>query len=295
MTKLLAFTVLVALLTLVACTDAAPTTTPQMQLVDPTHEPAAVTISQPTEIPTTAPEPTEAAQPPTQSGAIWRGLTVALENRCSPYDSDDYRYSPSVEPRIVEAQGGIYGPYTGTWFESIKETDIEHIVARSEAHDSGLCAAGPATWSEFASDLLNLTLASPSVNRHQKSDNDAAEWLPELNQCWYVDRTVQVRREYGLTIDRAEAQAIDRVLAGCQSTDMVVLAPGASATATPTPTAAANPTHSPDVDALALWDDNGNGRITCAEARAHSIAPVRRGHPAYQYMNDADDDGVVCE
>ena len=156
---------------------------------------------------------------------MWRGITIAPENRCSPYDSDEYRYSPSVEPRIVAAQGGIYGPYTGTWFESIKETDIEHIVARSEAHDSGLCAAGPATWSEFASDLLNLTLASPSVNRHQKSDNDAAEWLPELNQCWYVHRTVQVRREYGLTIDRAEAQAIDGVLAGCQSTDMVVLAP----------------------------------------------------------------------
>ena len=98
--------------------------------------------------------------------------------------------SPSVEPRIVEAQGGIYGPYTGTWFGIIKETDVEHIVARSEAHDSGLCAASPAIWSEFASDLLNLTLASPSVNRHQKSDNDAAEWFSDLNQCWYVDRTI---------------------------------------------------------------------------------------------------------
>ena len=51
----------------------------------------------------------------------------------------------------------------------------------------------------------------------------------------------------------------------------------------------------PDVDALALWDDNGNGRITCAEARNHGIAPVRRGHPAYEYMRDADGDGVVCE
>ena len=122
-----------------------------------------------------------------------------------------------MKPRIVDAQGGIYGPYTGTWFATIKETDIEHIVARSEAHDSGLCAADPATWSEFASDLLNLTLASPSVNRHQKSDNDVAEWLPDLNQCWYVDRTLQVRREYGLTIDRTEADAADRILAGCQS------------------------------------------------------------------------------
>ena len=298
------------------------------QPANPTQEPTPVATPPPTETPTTAPETTVTAapaptlipeptpsanpaptppatatstpaptQPPAQPSNLWRGITIAPEDRCSPYDSDEYRYSPSVEPRIVAAQGGIYGPYTGTWFESIKETDIEHIVARSEAHDSGLCAAGPATWSEFASDLLNLTLASPSVNRHQKSDNDAAEWLPELNQCWYVHRTVQVRREYGLTIDRAEAQAIDRVLAGCQSTDMVVLAPGASATATaiPTPTAAATPTHSPDVDALALWDDNGNGRITCAEARAHGIAPVHRGHPAYQYMRDADGDGVVCE
>ena len=220
-------------------------------------------------------------------------MTIAPENRCSEYDPDDYHYSPSVEPRIVDAQGGIYGPYTGTWFDSIRETDIEHIVARSEAHDSGLCAADPDTKDEFASDLLNLTLASPSVNRHQKSDKDAAEWLPELNQCWYAGRIVMVRLEYSLTIDQEEADAIDAVLAGCVSTEMVVLAPATAessdATATPTSTPA------PAVDALAMYDDNGNGRITCAEARNHGIAPVHRGHPAYEYMNDRDGDGVVCE
>lgn len=47
--------------------------------------------------------------------------------------------------------------------------------------------------------------------------------------------------------------------------------------------------------ALELYDDNGNGRITCAKARRHGIAPVSRGHPAYQYMDDRDGDGVVCE
>ena len=47
--------------------------------------------------------------------------------------------------------------------------------------------------------------------------------------------------------------------------------------------------------ALARWDDNGNGRITCAEARRHGIAPVPRGHSAYRYMWDGDGDGVVCE
>ena len=47
--------------------------------------------------------------------------------------------------------------------------------------------------------------------------------------------------------------------------------------------------------ALGLYDDNGNGRITCAEARRHGIAPVPRDHPAYRYMRDGDGDGVVCE
>ena len=36
-----------------------------------------------------------------------------------------------------------------------------------------------------------------------------------------------------------------------------------------------------------------NGRITCAEARRHGIAPVPRSHPTYQYMRDGD--GIVCE
>ena len=222
---------------------------------------------------------------------MWRGLTLAPKDRCSDYDSDDYHYSPSVEPKIVDAQGGIYGPYTGTWFDSIRETDIEHIVARSEAHDSGLCDADPETRDRFASDVLNLTLASPSVNRHQKVAKDAAEWLPDLNECWYVDRIIAVRLEYGLTIDQNEADAIDTVLAGCESTEMVILTQGPATTPAATPI----PNDVPEVDALAMYDDNDNGRITCAEARAHGIAPVRRGHPAYQYMRDADGDGVVCE
>ena len=50
-----------------------------------------------------------------------------------------------------------------------------------------------------------------------------------------------------------------------------------------------------DSPALQRYDDNGNGRISCAEARAHGIAPVRRGHPAYAHMRDADGDGVICQ
>ena len=69
----------------------------------------------------------------------WRGLVVAPEHRCSPYDKKrDYPYSQSIEQDIVRGLGRVYGPYTDTCFVSARETDIEHIVATSEAHDSGL-------------------------------------------------------------------------------------------------------------------------------------------------------------
>ncbi len=237
-----------------------------------------------TAVPTATPEVT--------GSDVWRGLVVAPEDRCSPYDSDDYPYSQSVERRIVADMGGIfYGPYTGMWFDSTSETDIEHIVARSEAHDSGLCAANAAMRRRFASDLINLTLASPSVNRSQKSGKDAAEWVPDLNQCWFANRVVEVRKRYDLTIDERERDALEDILSDCTSTDLIVR----EASQAPTPTPAAAQGDGAANNALEMYDDNGNGRITCAEARNHGIAPVRRGHPAYEYMNDADNDGVVCE
>ena len=65
------------------------------------------------------------------------------------------------------------------------------------------------------------------------------------------------------------------------------------------PGPAAEPTSSATTpsaeDALQRWDTNGNGRITCREARQHGIAPVRREHPAYPFMRDGDGDGVVCQ
>ena len=218
---------------------------------------------------------------------LWRGLVIAPEQRCSPYDADDYPYPQSVEDRIIDELGGVYGPYTGHWFASQSDTDIEHMVARSEAHDSGLCAADAATRRRFATDLLNLTLAGPRVNRYEKVDHDAAEWLPAQNRCWFAARVVAVRQRYGLTVDRREADALDEVLAGCASTELIVFARGA------VPASAAPAARAPA--AIAAWDDDGNGRVSCAEARAHGIAPVSRDHPAYPFMRDGDGDGVVCE
>ena len=51
-----------------------------------------------------------------------------------------------------------------------------------------------------------------------------------------------------------------------------------------------------DENVLENVDANGNGRITCAEAKAAGMAlPVTKDHPAYKYMRDGDGDGQVCE
>ena len=228
----------------------------------------------------------------TAAAETWRGLTVAPENRCSRYDRKrDYPYPQSVEREIVRQLGAVYGPYTGTCFASTRDSDIEHIVATSEAHDSGLCAADRATRRRFAQDLRNLTLALPQVNRHQKSGKDAGEWVPDRNQCWFAGRLVDVKRAYGLTVDRREAAALEGILRRCASTamePMVCRSRPASADRAGRDSDGGN-------DVLSRYDDNRNGRITCKEARRHRIAPVPRSHPAYQYMRDGDGDGVVCE
>ena len=129
------------------------------------------------------------------------------------------------------------------------------------------------------------------MNLHQKSGRDAAEWVPARNRCWFAGRVVEVRRAYGLTVDRQEAQALESILSSCESTALepiVCAAPSSSGASAASAPAAGD-------DALAVYDDNGNGRITCKEARRHGIAPVPRSHAAYRYMRDADGDGIVCE
>ena len=125
-----------------------------------------------------------------------------------------------MEDAIIDRLGGIYSPYTGECFADKTETDIEHMVARSEAHDSGLCAADEGTRRSFSQELDNLTLASPAVNRNQKGARDAADWLPARNSCWFAATVIEVRHRYGLTIDQREADALDQVLASCPSTEL---------------------------------------------------------------------------
>ena len=153
---------------------------------------------------------------------LLEGIIIAPEERCSKYKREDYRYPQSIEKRIMKEMSGIYDPYVKVWLESPYQSDIEHVVAAAEAHDSGLCAAIREEKMRFAQDPLNLVLAGAYLNRYVKVAKDAGEWLPEENVCWYIKTIADVKRKYDLTMDQREFDAIVEANKKCVSYEMEV-------------------------------------------------------------------------
>ena len=171
---------------------------------------------------TVQPAPTPAPVGCSADAETWRGLRVCDERPQDGYDRDDYGTGyRSLEddiiaalPSTMKANGQVYTPYSCIAFDitpsGTAATDIEHIVALAEAHDSGIADDRRR---DFAADLDNLTIADPPVNR-SKGARDAAEWMPTRHGAWFAERVIQVRQEYGLTIDPDERDALKALLAG---------------------------------------------------------------------------------
>ena len=171
---------------------------------------------------TVQPAPTPAPVGCSADAETWRGLRVCDERPQDGYDRDDYGTGyRSLEddiiaalPSTMKANGQVYTPYSCIAFDitpsGTAATDIEHIVALAEAHDSGIADDRRR---DFAADLDNLTIADPTVNR-SKGARDAAEWMPTRHGAWFAERVIQVRLEYGLTIDPDERDALKALLAG---------------------------------------------------------------------------------
>lgn len=119
-------------------------------------------------------------------------------------------------------------PYTGASVNykrgNTSSIDIEHVVARSEAWDSGASTWTAEQRRTFANDPLELMAVSSSGNRAH-GERDAARWLPGIGSgmagrnaaydCKYVARQIAVKAKYGLTVDRAEHDAMKNVLKAC--------------------------------------------------------------------------------
>jgi len=118
--------------------------------------------------------------------------------------------------------GTLDDPYTGKLIsfkrgaDSSGDVQIDHVVALGDAWQTGAQQLAKDVRVKLANDPLELLAVDGPANQ-QKSDSDAASWLPpnKLFRCQYVARQVAVKAKYHLWVTQAEHDAISRVLSAC--------------------------------------------------------------------------------
>lgn len=191
--------------------------------------------------------------------------------------------------------GTLADPYAGETYDfdrSANAVDIDHVVARSNAWQTGAFRFDEETLKEFGNDPINLLAVSSSLNR-QKGDGDAATWLPpnKSYRCEYVARQIAVKHKYDLWVVPAEKAAMERILAGCQ--DQPAFTEDAD---WPDPGDGDNVTTKDETRPAKQKSSNSSTYFeNCTAAREAGAAPVHRGDPGYGSHLDRDGDGVACE
>ena len=152
---------------------------------------------------------------PAQPQGIPVALTLAAEQEREGYRRPTTNRYQRHERAVYLELGMDRTPYTCTEIGgNLRDTDVEHIVALAEAHDSGL---PPDRMLAFSGDPLNLTVAMPRENRIAKSAKDAGDYLPPRNKCWFAERVLAVKSRWMLTVDAVEAVALIKALEGCDT------------------------------------------------------------------------------
>ena len=214
----------------------------------------------------------------------------------------------------VVQRGTLDSPYSGDTIDfdrSDSAVDIDHVVALSDAWQTGAANWDEQTMRELANDPLNLLAVDSGLNR-QKGDGDAATWLPPKKdyRCEYVARQIAVKDKYELWVKPAEADAMERVLDGCdgflalEDDDQwpdagegdVVATEEEPAPATTEPEPAPETEPAPKGEPGSSGSGGGSGPFeNCAAAREAGAAPVYATDPGYGRHLDGDGDGVGCE
>ena len=218
-------------------------------------------------------------------------------------DLSDLALKPGTRDCVV-LSGILNDPYTATLINFLRGSStssavqIDHVVALSDAWQKGAQQLTEAQRVSFANDPLNLLAVDGPANQ-QKSDGDAATWLPpnKSYRCDYVARQISVKASYGLWVTRAEHDAMARVLADCRDTTAPAsqaspATPAAGASVAPAPPR--RPCSGPRLRAPAPAPATVY-YANCAAARAAGAAPLRAGQPGYREKMDGDRDGIACE
>ena len=122
----------------------------------------------------------------------------------------------------VVLSGILIDPYSGETINFVRgnvssmEVQIDHVVALSNAWQTGAFKLTLKERTAFANDPLNLLAVKGRLNS-QKGDGDAATWLPPLKsfRCDYVSRQIAVKLKYKLWFTAPEKEAMIRILKSC--------------------------------------------------------------------------------
>ena len=122
----------------------------------------------------------------------------------------------------VVLSGVLKDPYSGETINFVRgnissmEVQIDHVVALSNAWQTGAFKLSLQQRTELANDPLNLLAVKGKLNS-QKGDGDAATWLPPLKsyRCDYVARQIAVKIKYSLWFTAPEKEAMVRILKSC--------------------------------------------------------------------------------
>jgi hypothetical protein len=129
---------------------------------------------------------------------------------------------------IVES-GVLADPYTAQRIDFVRGVEtslavqIDHVVAVSDAWQKGAQQLSAERRYEFYNDPLNLLAVSGAANQ-QKSDSDAASWLPANRafRCEFIAIQIAVKLRYELWVTSAERDAMERVLMTCPEQQLPV-------------------------------------------------------------------------
>jgi hypothetical protein len=127
-----------------------------------------------------------------------------------------------VDEKCDVISGVLNDPYTGKTIDFKRGSStsgavqIDHVVALSDSWQKGAQQFTSEKRIELANDPLELLAVSGPANV-QKSDADAASWLPANKsfRCSYVARQIAVKLKYGLWITQAEHDTISSILSNC--------------------------------------------------------------------------------
>ena len=122
----------------------------------------------------------------------------------------------------VVLSGTLIDRYSGETINFVRgdvssmEVQIDHVVALSNAWQTGAFKLSIAQRTALANDPLNLFAVKGRLNL-QKSDGDAATWVPPMKsfRCAYVAQQIAVKAKYSLWVVAPEKAAMLAILSQC--------------------------------------------------------------------------------